>query len=311
MYICYLDESGSPDLTSNTSHFVLLGLAIPAITWRYKDEEIRNIKRPFDLEGIEIHTGWMFRRYLEQERIKSFESLSREERRKAVYQERKATLLYTSATKNEKALNQLKINYKRTEQYIHLTRDERLDFLRKLGDKIGLWTDCRLFGEAVEKAAYNPKSYSREKVFEDAFTEIVSRFQYFLENYSCSREEDHHGILVQDNNPTVTKRLTARMKEFHTIGTLWTDIPRIIETPLFVDSSLTGMVQMADLCVFATRRFFENSEIDLFDRILSRFDRAAAKIVGLRHFTKIRKCSCKICENRRLYYAKPLFPDEE
>jgi hypothetical protein len=35
MYFLYLDESGS-----NTSHFVLLGLAIPALTWRNKTDQI-------------------------------------------------------------------------------------------------------------------------------------------------------------------------------------------------------------------------------------------------------------------------------
>nr|MBC8361834.1 DUF3800 domain-containing protein [Candidatus Desulfatibia profunda] len=40
MYFLYLDESGS-----NTSHFVLLGLAIPATSWKAKTDQITPIKK--------------------------------------------------------------------------------------------------------------------------------------------------------------------------------------------------------------------------------------------------------------------------
>jgi hypothetical protein len=29
MYLCYIDESGTPQIPGNTSHFILAGLAIP------------------------------------------------------------------------------------------------------------------------------------------------------------------------------------------------------------------------------------------------------------------------------------------
>jgi hypothetical protein len=72
-------------------------------------------------------------------------------------------------------------------------------------------------------------------------------------------------------------------------------VDRIIETPLFVDSSLTSMVQMADLCAFATRRLFENGESDLFDRMFGRFDQAKGKVVGIRHYLGGKVCTCKVC----------------
>jgi hypothetical protein len=111
--------------------------------------------------------------------------------------------------------------------------------------------------------------------------------------------ENLYGLLVQDNNQTVSARLTAMMRNFHSVGTMWTDIDRIIETPLFVDSSLTSMVQMADVCAYATRRFFENYETDLFDRIYDRFDRAAGRVVGIRHYTGVVQCTCRVCVDHR------------
>ena len=89
------------------------------------------------------------------------------------------------------------------------------------------------------------------------------------------------------------------MRKFHQQGTLWAKVDRIIETPLFVDSSLTSMVQMADLCAYATRRFFENGETDLFDRIFGRFDQASGRIVGIRHYVGAKSCECKVCAAHR------------
>ncbi len=60
------------------------------------------------------------------------------------------------------------------------------------------------------------------------------------------------------------------MKKFHRTGTFWTDLKNIIETPLFVDSELTSMVQLADLCAFALRRYLENQEEELFSIIYKR-----------------------------------------
>lgn len=101
--------------------------------------------------------------------------------------------------------------------------------------------------------------------------------------------------MVQDRNDTASKRLTDLMRRFHKDGTQWASIHRIVETPLFVDSQLTAMVQVADLCAYAVRRFFENREVALFERIYSRFDRANDRLVGLRHYTGRRHCTCQVC----------------
>ena len=115
---------------------------------------------------------------------------------------------------------------------------------------------------------------------------------------NVSHSEDHtYGLLIHDNNETVSKKHTELMKRFHKQGTLWTSIKHIIETPLYVNSELTGMVQIADLCAFALRRFFENQETDIFDRIKPRIDSHRGKMVGVRHFTG-QACNCEICSSR-------------
>ncbi|MDD5307749.1 MAG: hypothetical protein PHU25_10555 [Deltaproteobacteria bacterium] len=84
MFICYLDESGVIESSAQGTHFVLLGLALPATDWRICDDAISKLKIAFRLQGAEIHTGWMVRRYPEQDRINNLGTMSDKDRRRAV-----------------------------------------------------------------------------------------------------------------------------------------------------------------------------------------------------------------------------------
>lgn len=289
MYFLYLDESGS-----NTSHFILFGLAIPATSWKEKIDQITPVKESYTLKGTEIHTGWMLRRYLEQERISDFENLGYEERRVEVLKERSKTLNKLAVLGDIKRARNTKKAYKKTKDYIHLTLAQRRNCLRDLANVVGTWNDSRLFAEATDLKNFNlPIS-----IFQNAFTNVISRFDTFVENYSRHTKTDLHGLVIQDQNESQSLRLTELMKKFHSIGTMWTQQTRIVETPLFVDSKLTGMIQMADICAYATRRFFEHNETDLFDRIYHRFDRIpGGSVVGIRHYTGVFKCKCRVCQD--------------
>ena len=293
MYLCYLDESGTPEL-SGTSHFVFVGLAIPATDWKSCETQIQAVKQPFDLADEEIHTAWMARRYVEQEQIAGFSSLDRTARRHETQIRRDQHLLRLSATGTKNQLIAAKKNYRHTVAYIHLTHKERLDLLQQLATCVGKWGNARLFAQSVNKDFLKQQVNSTEPPYEYAFAQVVQRFEYFLRNRSVAVNSELNGLLVQDNNETVAAKLTKMMRRFHSQGTKWSSIDRILETPFFVDSQLTSMIQMADLCGYAIRRFFENGETDLFDRIYSRFDRANLKLVGIRHYTQ-KACVCRVC----------------
>lgn len=47
-------------------------------------------------------------------------------------------------------------------------------------------------------------SLRRESVDEQAFEQVVSRFERFLKN--TKTDESNHGLLIHDNNQTVAKR---------------------------------------------------------------------------------------------------------
>lgn len=295
VYFCYVDESGTPQIPGNTSHYILCGISIPVKDWKKCDSAINKIKVKYGLSDSEIHTGWIMRSYLEQTKIPGFETLSFNDRRSEVIKQRKAEIFRVKKTNNSKALKQLKKNYKQTEAYIHLTYDERIAFIREIADQIGSWKHARILAECIDKVFFDPTK-SKLSTEDQAFEQVISRFEHYMENVSHS--EDHtYGLLIHDNNETVSKKHTELMKRFHKQGTLWTSIKHIIETPLYVNSELTGMVQIADLCSVALRRFFENQETDIFDRIKPRFDSHRGKMVGVRHFTEP-TCTCEICSSR-------------
>lgn len=282
MYICYLDESGTVEPGSNTDHFVLLGLAIPADSWKAKDRDVDQLKMKYGLQFDEIHTAWMLRDYPEQKAIPDFQMLDWDARRKAVLGVRALNL---SRPRNNSQQKSLLKNYRKTEAYVHLLREERLQCVRALADLVGSWADVRIFGDAHAKLHTAGIDH-----FKDAFEQVVTRFNTYLTVVNGPL-----GLLVQDNNETVAGRLTSIMREFHRTGTAWAQIDKIVETPMFVDSELTAMVQLADLCAYVTRRFFEKGETDLFDRIKPRIDRNHGRLVGLRHYTSKFPCKCQVC----------------
>jgi len=298
MYLCYIDESGTPDVPGNTSHYILAGFSIPVEEWRNCDKEIERIKSKYQLFDSEIHVAWILRPYLEQKKIPDFERLDYRSRRSKVTAFRTADLLRLQRLKNNRLYKQTQKNYKKTEPYVHLTFDERKMLIFDIAKSISQWNFARLFAECVDKIHFDP-SRSTSSIDEQSFEQIVSRFERYLQIMRGGfTKPKQYGLLIHDNNETVAKRHTALMKKFHKEGTLWTKLQHIIETPLFVNSELTGMVQIADLCGYAIRRYLENGEEELFNLVFFRADRNRGNVVGIRHFTAD-SCKCKICASHR------------
>lgn len=298
MYIMYIDESGTPDLGQKPDHFVLLGIAIPIDSWSVCSSEIRLIKDRHHLKDQELHTAWMAQKYPEQERIIDFHKKGHTERRRLVQNQRSNALLGLDRSRKYARHKALKKNYKKSAGYIHLTWAERIQFLKEIGDAVGAWRDAKLFCECVDKARYT----HAQPIFQQSFEQVVSRFQSFLSTRSTGPGIAEKGIIVQDHNSSEAIGLTKLMRAFYKTGTQWRQINRIVETPLFVDSQITELVQIADYCAYATRRFFDNGEQLLFDKIYSRFDRVpAGHLVGLRHMTCGVQCRCKVCLDHGRY----------
>lgn len=294
VYFCYIDESGTPQIPGNTSHYVLVGISIPISKWKFCEQRIYTIKKKYNLIGSEIHTGWIVRKYIEQSKIQDFEKLDYVTRKHEVGKIRKRELLKLQKSQNKSHYKQTRKNYRHTEAYIHLTHSERMAFIEEIADLVGSFSFARLFGEAIDKIHFDPNK-SKLSIDEQGLEQLVSRFEQYLKIRSKSLNNNGiYGALIHDNNDTVSKRHTDLMKRFHQYGTLWTSIDKIIETPLFVNSELTSLVQIADLCCYSIRRYLENNESNLFDRIKKKIDRKNGKIVGIRHFSDS-SCKCELC----------------
>ncbi len=291
MYLCYIDESGTPDVPGNTSHFILAGVSIPIWHWHDADREIRQVLSRYGLDTAELHTAWLLRPYHEQRQIPNFEQMTWVNRRAAVIQKRTAALLALQRRQKKSAYRQAKKTYAHTHAYIHLTHSERVNLVREVADKVSNWGFARLFAECIDKVHFDPAKTGRT-IDEQAFEQVVSRFEQYLTKMDDERQT--WGLLVHDNNETMSRKHTVLMRDFHSKGTLWTRVQHIIETPLFVDSSLTSMVQIADLCSYALRRYVENGEQELFQRVFKRADRYKEVTVGIRHFSDL-ACKCNIC----------------
>lgn len=293
VYFCYIDESGTPQIPGNTSHYVLTGIAIPISKWKLCESKIHSIKTKYNLQGCEIHTAWILRKYLEQSRITNFEKLDYATRIYEVEKLRNSELLKLQKSGKNKHYKQTRKNYKQTKAYIHLTYSQRISFIEEIADVIGKQSFARIFGEAIDKLYFDP-TRSKATVDEQGLEQLVSRFEQYLQIRTKTLGEQVYGTLIHDNNETVSRKHTDLMKRFHQHGTLWTSIEAIIETPFFVDSELTNMVQIADLCCYSIRRYLENGETNLFDRLKKRIDRKNGNIVGLRHFSE-KSCKCELC----------------
>lgn len=288
MQILYVDESGVEDLCAGTSHFVLLGLMVPAERWKQLDEILDRIKARYELDGVEIHTGWMARRYSEQESIAGFVTLARPARRAAVKLAIRARAGVIGVRGDRRKIKSYRRESHAITPYVHLTRDDRLECLEALAREIASWGTVRIFGEAVSKRDFTPRTFNVTP-YELAFEQVLTRYQAHLARMNDS------GIVVHDNNATAAPRLTRLSRTYHRVGTFYRQIANIVETPLFVDSSLTSMIQMSDLCAYALRRFIENGETRLWEIVEPRVARQAGVAVGLRHFTGPRTCTCAIC----------------
>jgi len=297
MYFCYIDESGTPDIPGTTSHYILAGVSIPVFCWKEFDAQVTALKNRWELADSEIHVAWLLRSLLQQNQIPDFETLSYADRRSKILYLRNTEILRLQKA-NPKALAQVRKNYNNTTPYIHLTQKERRAVILQFAELIGRWTHARLFAECIDKCYFAAK-HPGVSIAEKAFEQLVSRFDSYLQITSTGQDSVNMGLLIHDHNQTVAKKLRELMLRFHKSGTAWREIKHIIETPLFVDSKLTSMVQVADMCSYALRRYLENKETELFDRIYSRADRKDGKVVGVRHYTdNTVACTCKICSSR-------------
>jgi hypothetical protein len=292
MFLLYMDESGVTQRhPTQTSHYVMIGMAVHVGTWFALTQRVRGLKKSYALDGnteaLELHAAWMLRAYQEQSLIPNFEQLSFRARRDAVMQWREEHKRTTWPSLDKRALDQAKKAFRRTEPYVHLTRNEREELYSQALERVcSHRRGVTLFGEAIEKQQLPPGVDAAE----EAFGKLVKRFEDFLQDH----EDNPWGILLVDNDQTRSARYTALLHRFQQQAGFRGGVDRVIEAPFFLESKANAGVQVADLCAYALRRYLENEERERFETIFPKFHRARGGLSGLGHFTA-KGCSCLIC----------------
>lgn len=152
----------------------------------------------------------------------------------------------------------------------------------------------RLFGVAAHKIACSP-----DDPMEYAFEQICSRFDHYLGRLH-KRGNTQRGIIILDKS-TYETSLQQLAKDFAIDGHRWGHLHNIAEVPLFVDSTATRLIQLADLIAYALRRYYDAGDDEMFEIIKSRFDAEGGVVHGLMHHRPAEQtCGCHYCRQRRI-----------
>ncbi|MBN1341660.1 MAG: DUF3800 domain-containing protein [Phycisphaerae bacterium] len=180
-----------------------------------------------------------------------------------------------------------------------MTRDEAKGVIKAVLEILKQSYDtARAFACAVHKASY-PGADPMELAFED----LCSRFDLYLARLRGEGDRQR-GILILDesSHETTLQRMT---REFRTLGTKWRVVRNLAETPLFVNSRASRVVQLADHVAYAVFRRFNAGDSSYFDIISSKFDMSDGVVHGLSHKqTNNPQCMCIACMSRRVAQAR-------
>jgi len=162
------------------------------------------------------------------------------------------------------------------------------------------YATTRLFACAIRK-----KSFTGQDPVELAFEDLCKRFDIFLSRLRAEGE-NHRGLIVLDRTTRETS-IQQLSREFRKVGTQWGVLKNIVDTPFFVDSKASRLVQIADHVAYSVFRRYGSGDAQYFDIIGGRFHEADGVIHGLVHKELGRvNCTCPACLSRRL--ARPQTP---
>jgi hypothetical protein len=143
---------------------------------------------------------------------------------------------------------------------------------------------------------------------EIAFEDLCSRFDLFLKRVHATGDRQR-GLIILDKSSYETS-LQNMAKNFRSFGTRWNVIRNLADTPVFIDSKASRLVQLADHIAYAVFRRYEVSDASYFDIIANRFDEEDGRIHGLVHLHKnIANCMCVACMSKK--FSRPIVPPME
>ena len=115
-----------------------------------------------------------------------------------------------------------------------------------------------------------------------AFEDLCSRFDKLLGQLNRSNDTMERGLIILDKSTheTTLQEMSVR---FRTQGTRWGHIRNLAETPLFVDSRASRLVQLADHVAYSVFRYYEAEDMRFFNQIGDKFHSDGGIVHGLSH----------------------------
>jgi hypothetical protein len=157
--------------------------------------------------------------------------------------------------------------------------------------------DTLVFACAVHKPSY-PKSDPVELAFE----ELTSRFNLFLSRCAPPGGHSPKGMVVLDKT-TYETSLQKLAADFRREGNRWGSyLKNICDVPLFIDSTASRNIQLADHIAYAVYRRYNAGDLTYFNCFEGHFHREAdnGTIHSLVHkHQQTRSCLCPACITRR------------
>lgn len=310
IYLLYVDASGAADLSDvDTRNYVLLGLCVHEGRWFALDKRLNGLKGRYCQPGeeFELHAAQFACTIKEQDEVPGFAGMSWTDRRARVTAIRQARIAAEPTASAKKARAK---RYKRTEPFLHLTRQERSQLLEDALDLVGAHRGIILFGEAISKAHPAVVGGPIDPV-RQAFEQVVARFDAFLQRtddwklQKSPRRTIDNGLLVLDQDYSTEASILNQFRDYRKKGHPWGKMRHVIDVPFFALSERFGGLQLVDICSYAVRRYLDkrtaaggHEEIN-FQRIFHRFDRDNfGSLHGLRHYVPAGTCACLICRER-------------
>ena len=183
----------------------------------------------------------------------------------------------------------------REEPWKRLSKDERRGVIKEVLKIVANSFDtARVFACAVHKA-----SFPGRDPMEIAFEDLCSRFDLFLRRLHASGDRQR-GLIILDESSYETS-LQKLARDFRVMGTRFGVIRNLADTPVFIDSKASRLVQLADHVAYSVFRRYEASDTSYFDIISHRFDAVDGRLHGLCHRqSNLTSCMCPACMSRRL-----------
>ena len=188
---------------------------------------------------------------------------------------------------------------RRSEPWKKLTREAARGTIKSVLEVLAnAYDTARAFACVVHKS-----SFPNKDPMKIAFEDLCSRFDRFLQHLRANGDTQR-GLIILDKS-TYETTLQKMSIEFRTLGTRWGVIKRLADTPLFIDSRASRVIQLADHVAHAVFRRYQSGDAQYFDRIAHKFHAEDGIVHGLVH-KEIGNphCMCPACFSRRSVDAR-------